>query len=365
VNAKERRLTWALVFGGWTLAGLVYSSHLYVFHTLRGEATTWPLQLAEALADFYVWAALTPLVVAISRRFPLEARTWRRSLPILLVSGLCVSLLQVALHAVVDQTLIHANYDLASIADGFAALFARTYHFGLLVYGAIVATHQAAIYFQNQRLAASRLEAQLARARLAALEMQLHPHFLFNTLNAVSTLMRRDVDAAERVVARLGDLLRATLALEGVEQVRLEQELDLLGRYLEIEKVRFGERLRIETHIDPAALDARVPSLILQPLVENAVKHGISKRRGVGTIEVRATRDNGTLRLSVADDGVGLSEGAGEGVGLANTRARLEALYGPRGRFDLRPRSGGGLEAAIRIPYLSGEDDGTDPRAHR
>ena len=344
---------WAGILGCWTVAGLVYSSHLYVFHTLRGETTRWTFQLAEALADFYTWALLTPAVLALGRQFPIATRAWPRALAVHLPASLLCSLVQVALHAVVDQTLIHGNWDAASIGAGFVALFGRTFHFGLLVYWSIVGVREAVARYQDQKLAASRLETQLARAKLQALEMQLHPHFLFNTLNAIAALVRRDSAAAERMISRLGELLRATLALEGADEVRLDDELAFLERYLEIERVRFGDRLTVAVTVDPAVREARVPSLILQPLVENSIRHGIAKRRGPGIVEISASRENGSLRLTVSDNGMGLDGDPREGVGLANTRARLEVLYGGAYRFELRPRPAGGSEATLTIPFRS------------
>ncbi|MFW6085154.1 MAG: sensor histidine kinase, partial [Gemmatimonadota bacterium] len=198
---------------------------------------------------------------------------------------------------------------------------------------------------------------------LSALEMQLHPHFLFNTLHAISTLMHRDVEAADRMLARLSDLLRLTLENAGTQEVLLKEELDFLEQYLEIERTRFGDRLMVDVEVDPATLDARIPNLILQPLVENAVRHGVAPRADPGWIGIRAARHDGELRVTIEDDGPGLPEAdadgltpAGAGVGLANCRARLEQLYGDRGRLDLRSSPAGGLLVSLRIPYRDGSD---------
>ena len=217
------------------------------------------------------------------------------------------------------------------------------------------------------------MEAQLAEARLAALKMQLHPHFLFNTLQSVSTLMHRDVDAARTVLGRLRDLLAATLEREAQQEVPLEQELCVLQLYTGIEQVRFGARLGVEVHVDPAARGALVPHLLLQPLVENAIRHGISRRRGPGRVEVRAAPGDGGLQIVVRDDGAGYAEGrpgGGSGIGLANTRARLLALYGPAHRFEIGPGEGGGTRVAITLPlrYANGGEpggDAEDPGADR
>src|SRR5262249_40591374 len=188
-------------------------------------------------------------------------------------------------------------------------------------------------------LKASQLEARLAQAQLQALKMQLHPHFLFNTLHAISALMRKDVEEADRMITRLSDLLRLTLENVGAQEATLRQELEILGRYLEIEQRRFGDRLQVKMEIEPETLDARAPNLILQPLVENAIRHGIAPRSAPGLIEIRASRAGDKLELQVRDNGVGLPtdhrEPIKEGVGLANTRARLEQLYGAAYRFEV------------------------------
>ena len=191
--------------------------------------------------------------------------------------------------------------------------------------------------------------------------MQLHPHFLFNALHTISELIHRDPHAADRMVARLGDLLRLALEREAAQEVPLRQELEFLQKYLEIERTRFHDRLTVEVNVEPQVLDARVPSMILQPLVENAIKHGVTPRPEAGRVEVSAERDGRVLRIAVRDDGVGLPEGwqsggLREGIGLRNTRRRLEQLYDGQQRFELRNRAGGGVEALLAIPFRIGDD---------
>jgi two-component system, LytTR family, sensor kinase len=364
----KRWPTRGVILACWIAVGLADSSHLYVYHSLiHRDGTSWLLQVAEAFADFGVWAALTPVVLALARRFPLASRVWRRSLLVHLPAALVVSLVQVSIHELLDQGLIHCEWSAAALAGGFRMLFARTYHFGVLVYVGIVAVHQAIAHYRAQAVRAAELEGALARARLQALEMQLHPHFLFNTLHAVSALMQTDVKAADQMLARLSEFLRMALAADGAQEVPLRRELEFLERYLAIEKVRFRDRLTVRTRIDPDALDARVPNLILQPLVENAIRHGISRRRGAGLVEIRATCDGDRLELVVRDDGPGLPDGElREGIGLSNTRLRLEQLHGDRAGLALRAGPGGGVEVALTMPLIPAEeDDGADPRADR
>ncbi|HEU4586958.1 MAG TPA: histidine kinase [Gemmatimonadaceae bacterium] len=231
----------------------------------------------------------------------------------------------------------------------------------LLAVGGAIATYVTAWYerlltsYHMQARARERLEARLARAQLEALELQLHPHFLFNTLNAITALIAQEPRSAERIVSGLSELLRFSLSRAGEQEVTVERELDLLGRYIDIQVVRFPDRLRVDLDVDPDVMTALVPSMILQPLVENAIRHGIAPRAAGGRVEVRAEREGDTLRLTVRDDGLGSAakgsvDGRG-GVGLANTRARLQHLYGEQQEMRAGPLESGGYLVAIGIPF--------------
>jgi LytS/YehU family sensor histidine kinase len=230
----------------------------------------------------------------------------------------------------------------------------------MLTYGAILGVGLAFSYyarFREREMRASQLEAQLAQAQLQALKMQLHPHFLFNALHSISALVHSDPDAADKMIARLGDFLRLTLENSAAQEVPLRQELEFLNCYLDIERTRFRDRLTTQIEADPQLLDCVVPNLILQPIVENAIRHGVSQRAAHGHVEVRASRAGDALRLEVRDNGRGLPEGAevcranqGGGVGLANTRARLQQLYGGAYRFDISNAPAGGAVVTLEIP---------------
>ena len=240
-------------------------------------------------------------------------------------------------------------------------------HVNLLVYGALVGAWHARNYYTKYRereleasrlaLVTSQLEAQLTRAQLQALKMQLHPHFLFNTHHAILALMlKHENETAIKMLTRFSDLLRLTLDNTGDQTVSLKQELEFLHCYLEIQKMRFQDRLRVHMDIDPQVLSAQVPNLILQPLVENAIQHGIASHSSAGLIEVTALRENDRLKLEVCDDGPGLPEDLAalkEGIGLSNTRARLTELYGDAYHFDLSNRTATGLRVTIKIPFYS------------
>jgi len=244
----------------------------------------------------------------------------------------------------------------AAFKDVFKPLMVKTWHFNLLIYWVIVAVSHAFDYYRKyreQEMRALELEKRLAQAKLQALQMQLNPHFLFNTLHSISSLMHKDVEAADKMIMRLSDLLRA--ALEGAEthEVSLREELNLLQLYLAIEQIRFGSRLTVKMDVASDTLDAQVPNLILQPLVENAIRHGIEPRARPGIIELRARRENGVLALVVSDDGASLKENGAikEGIGLSNTRARLRELYGTAQRFELVRGPQGGVRVEISVPF--------------
>jgi len=302
-----------------------------------------------------LWFALTPLVLYLGRKFPLERADWQGSL----VAHAAASAAVPAFYLLACQSLVlHWLRPAATRAPTLATEYLFTlvsgYPMEFVTYWAIVGIQHGVRVFREQRereLQVAHAQARLAEARLLALTMQLQPHFLFNTLNAISALIHEDPDAADRMLARLGDLLRMTL--EGGEQseVPLHQELELLKRYLAIEEVRFADRLVVRLDIAPAALLARVPSLVLQPLVENAIRHGIARRSAPGRLDVSGSLDSAGLRLEVRNDGPPLSLPIAEGIGLRNTRARLEELYGSRQQLAIENDPRGGVRTLLRLPF--------------
>lgn len=237
----------------------------------------------------------------------------------------------------------------------------------MLTYWVIVLLSHAFNYYNSYRkgeLKASQLRAQLAQSQLEALKMQLQPHFLFNTLHSISALLNQDISAARSMIARLGDFLRLTLENTGTQEVTLQQEMEFLDRYLEIERIRFQDRLTTFVQVDPEVLDVRVPNLILQPIVENAMRHAIANRNR-GRIEIIAGANNGMLRIQVKDNGPGLravpalGNQSRHGVGLANTKARLDGLYGSAHRLELANEPGG-FVVTLEIPRVSESHPQTD-----
>ncbi len=372
--SARRWLGWLSIFGCFTLVGLMFAGQWYVGYRANGYPVTWLQVLTWALTEWELWALLSPFILLLARRFYIDRQNRGRTIPVHLGLGLGFSFIHIVLHAAAEQwaTWAWTPNEHMSFTSSIYYLSTKKFHLNLLTYFVIVGVSHAVEYYrryQERERTAALLEAQLSRAQLQALKMQLHPHFLFNTLNTISALIHRDPRAADRMVARLGDLLRLTLDNHGVEEVTLKEELEFLAKYLEIERTRFHDRLSVYMEIEPESLDARVPNLLLQPLVENAIKHGISARPGAGHIELTARRENGMLLLSVRDDGIGLPPDwltcGQSGVGLTNTRARLAQLYGARHTFSLTNIAGGGLEVAITIPFNAvAADDGYDVQGY-
>ena len=343
---KQRLLRASWFFLCWTSLGFFSASQVYIRYTYNSnQPTSWRQALSVAMPDWYAWAMLSPLIFAFARRFPIDRdKRWRRVFAHL-GAGLLFSSLKIIVEFMVLWPLLGLPQRLPSVI---------ALQQNLLVYAAIIGMHYAFAYYRQYReheVKASQLEAQLAQAQLQALKMQLHPHFLFNTLHAISTLVHKDAEAADRMIARLSDLLRLSLDNLGEQEVSLQRELEFLQRYLEIEQIRFGDRLSVQIAVAPETLEALVPNLILQPLVENAIRHGIAPHAAPGRIEIQAKRENHQLRLGVRDNGGGLpSAGPPEGVGLTNTRARLQQLYGSLAHLKLI-NAERGLLVELTIPW--------------
>jgi sensor histidine kinase YesM len=352
------RKRWLLILSCATFLALIYAARGIFISVSQGRAIDWFRLIGFEFLYWYVWAAFTPAVIWFANRFELRRDKWITTLLALVAFGLLIAPLQ----ATVEYSLAYAidvmrgvpAADMEQRRRILARLIAIETFTNFIIYALIVCGNYAYQYYQRYRereMRAVELERRLAQAELQNLKMQLHPHFLFNTLNTISVLMMRDADLANRMLIRLSDLLRVTLDNAGNQIVPLRQELDFLRGYLEIEQTRFQDRLTTSFDISPATLDARVPYLILQPLVENALRHGITTRPGAGHIEVRAAVENGSLLMQVRDDGVGLDGTFKKGIGLANTEARLSQLYGTAHQFRFNNLAAGGLLVTITIPF--------------
>ncbi len=363
---NDRWSRWRVVLVVWTVIAvfLTGQAYLIVYTSIQAHDDIAHLRPILALGELFltvlaeclIWAILTPGIFWLGRRFPFGQGKGLRSLAVHVAACLVCSLLAAALSALAADVIREELPRLSLSVNVLILFFVLKLNNNVFFYLAILAVAHVLNYyrqFRERELLSSQLEAKLAQTQLQILKMQLHPHFLFNTLNAISALIHQDVELADRMIARLGDLLRATLDGANRQHVPFQQELDFIQPYLEIEKARLGPRLTVDLDIDPGVMAAQVPNLILQPLVENAIRHGIAVRPEPGTIRIAASRDNGTLHLTVADTGPGLHPPASavEGIGLTNTRARLAKLYGGKHRLELTNIPAGGLRVGISIPY--------------
>ena len=344
--AIPRRWRWGLIALCWLVWGLFYATQL----RLEVPNIDWRLALTYALPDAVLWIPLTPIPVALCRRFPLRRGAWLRHGLLHLAAAVAVALTHTALDTLVNLLRVDSS--------SFGQLFNKLLYYGfqikILLYLTLVGI---AHYFarveslREERRRASELRAQLSEARLEALRLQLRPHFLFNVLNTISGLMEDDPETSRRVVRRLGELLRMGLDDRGTREIPLRRELELTRAYLDIEEVRFQDRLRTRIEAPDETLDCAVPPFILQPIVENAMRWGMRPEAGT-RVKVKAAVNDGHLELRVVDDGPGLRpETGGRGIGLANTRARLAELYGDEGELRLEPGPGGGVAATVILPY--------------
>ncbi len=345
----KRALSW---ISFWTVLGLGFTTQAYL---TSANDTTWWVAVRTGLPEWYIWGLVALVVVPLTRRFPIDRATWRRHLAIHIGASFNLALLHLIVSVLLQNALYAAAGEPYSVLAKLVDNFTVQYHWNVVVYWGILGVVHAREYHREReehRLRAAQLEARLAEARLQALTLELRPHFLFNALNAIAELVHEDPDAAERMVQGLGELLRRTLETDGAQEVALHYELDLTAGYLEIEGVRFHDRLRVEYDVAADARVAQVPPMILLPLVENAVRHGLA-RRGAGCVGIRARRVAERLELEVWDDGAGLGDANAErrGIGLTNTRERLSQLYGKASTFELVPGTPRGLVVRLGLPF--------------
>ena len=354
---EKRKTRLAMIWGIWTIVALFFSTQVYMMYYSSGNL---PIPYAKAFfvqaSACYLWALATPLVLWLARRHRIDRNNWQRKVLFHIGLSIALSSALISLHFVIYMCIMR-NFSKITPFWTFDYLYWNLDRW-LLVYWFIFLMSHASNYYRSYRegeLKASHLRTQLAQSQLEALKMQVHPHFLFNTLHSISALLSKDTEAARKMISRLGDFLRLTLESGGAMEVTLQQEMEFLNGYLEIERIRFQDRLTTHIQIDPEVLDVRVPNLILQPIVENAMRHAIS-RTNAGVVEITAMPRNGCVRIEVKDNGPGIvSEPQAtvrnsRGVGLANTQARLTGLYGSAARFELRNRPSGGLTVMLEVP---------------
>lgn len=347
--------------GLWTAVVIVFAVQRYQFDAIGGRTWSAFTYLRWSMIQWYTWAALAPLVFRLAERYPIQAPLRLRGLGMQLPASMGVTLL-----ALVIGAFVSTAFEPSSFAQQFRFFLGQHFATGLLAYWALFAIRQALHYHAEKtrrEVEASRLATELAQSRLQALKTQLQPHFLFNTLHAIATLLHEDTLSAEDMLLRLSDLLRALLEDYDGQEISLREELVLLDLYLGIQRTRFKDRLTTRIMIAPDTLDCAVPSLILQPLVENAIRHGIGQRVGEDCIEVESRREDDTLCLDVRNRNstleAGPESGAGHGIGLSNTRLRLRELYGDASQVRLDLIWPQGVVCRIRLPFreIEGADD--------
>ena len=365
-SALQRRLrTYAWYFLGWTFVAIFFFTQGLVQKLASHDPTPWWHYLLTWLVGVYITALLTPVVLWLGRRFPIERKNWPRRVVLHLSFSIAFALVALGSQGAIFPMLGLIPAVLKNFLVAFATLMIISFHQNIIMYWTILGIQYAFRYYrkyQEREKDALRLErdtselqAQLVRAQLSALKMQLQPHFLFNTLNAIMVLVRQQRSReAEETLGLLGDLLRCVLDDGEAQEVPLRRELEYLQLYLAIEQVRFQDRLRVEISADPAILDVAVPHMGLQPIVENAIRHGIGRKSSAGKIQIGVSRVNQSVEVTVRDDGPGLPPAEAShnsGIGLTNTRARLRQLYGEAGRLTVENGEQGGVVVTMVVPY--------------
>jgi signal transduction histidine kinase len=352
LRRRNFRLQAALVLGGWTAFGLFSFAQILIYNAVSGqEPLPWPPLLLVSMLSAWTWAALTPAALWTAQRLRFDPQQRVRSLLLHGLAGICFVLLSTVVDRAMAMVMSH------SPLRPFMTSLLYRFDSRLLAYLCIVTVSQAARYallYREREVRAAELEAQLARAELQLLKMQLQPHFLFNALNTIAEMAHDDPNSADRLITRLGHLLRLSLEQAGHQVVPFRQELQILEAYLEIEQTRFRDRLVVRMEVSPEVLDAGVPALLLQPLVENAIRHGTAPRTGRGRVEVRGALNDDRLTIEIRDTGRGFPPEVAykEGLGLRNTRERLRQLYGEEHAFRLGNDPAGGAVVTITIPYV-------------
>jgi two-component system, LytTR family, sensor kinase len=340
-----------LLLLAWSVPGLISASQLRL---VANPDVSFARAILWHVPPWWVWAAATPVICELGRRFPLDGGHLPRRVPVHLAASLAIGAAQVAGFILLGRLAGQPGFEHPFVTLWWK-LGIKNLLLALVLYGGVLGAWHATEYrrrFRERALVAVRLEAQLVQAQLDALKMQLHPHFLFNALHTVAVLVRKqDSRGAVKTITALAELLRVALDSVGRQLVRLEDELFFVDRYLAIEQVRFQDRLRVVRTVAPGLLDAEIPNLLLQPLVENAIRHGISASSTAGELAITARREGDRLVVTISDDGPGLDGEGRTGVGLASVRARLAQLYGGAAALRLEPSSSGGVSATIEVPY--------------
>ena len=358
LSVGQRRVTLFFVF---TVLGLIEAVREYIVFNIGAQRYSWSQVITWGLTDWYLWAIFSLVIIRVTRVVGFERKHWPWNILIHLGLAVVICGLEIFLDAVafrITETWLFPEMvqPSATIMRTYVFFLKQMGHTALIIYFLIALASYAVNYYRQYRgaeLASARIQAQLAEAQLESLKSRLQPHFLFNSLNSISALIHSGPEAADRMTARLSELLRTSIENAGVQEVSLRDELEFLNRYLDIQKIRFEHRLDARFSIDSTVLDMAVPNQLLQPLVENSIHHGVSKLTRPVTVEIIAFPNGGQLCLAVKDNGPGLSIGkdsANTGFGLRSTRERLRQMYGVNHFFGIASDPAGGVEISMRIP---------------
>jgi len=356
LNRRGARI--AVWFGAFTVMFMLIFSHRYLADLARGHSGTFTVRLIEEFTGSFSWGLVFLLVLKFTRRFRINKGNRLRRLPAYLLAAVFFSLTHTTMMALSRKAIFHlagmGEYDYGIMPIRYLMEMANY----LLTFSVAVTLIHLYDHYQESRereLRTAQIEAQLAQAELQSLQAQIHPHFLFNALNTISSVVYEDARAADTMIVRLSDFLRHSVNASRRQEVTLQEELNFLNLYLDIMRPRFEDRLRVEFEVEPGINDALTPRLILQPLVENSIKYAADPDSGQINVVVKAARENGSLRIEVRDDGPGVianaRDAAGNGVGLANTARRLERLYGRDHEFAIRNGDKGGAMISVKLPY--------------
>jgi sensor histidine kinase YesM len=359
------------VLAVWLFLGAFMGVQFYLNAATSGRPTSLGTALSFSIRKYLIYAVLTLPVLWLCRRFPPTSRRWVLPLSVHLLGVTVFVALYVALRLLFRTVIDRNTLQRLPASWETAQSLVRSNFFELFTMYATIAIVALAIQYyrqgQERDLREAELKQKMAEYELQVLKLQLHPHFLFNAMNGISTLMTRDVKTAQAMLVRLSELLRMALSHSAANEVSLRQEIEFVKAYLEIERMRFGERLRVELNIDHASLEARVPNMMIQPLVENGIHYGIARIRSGGSLGLSTTCSEGRLRIVIVNDGPLGAEGSGKahgaGVGLGNARSRLTQLYGTGYELRLLDRPQGGAELHLDIPFRGPEAGGAGEKS--
>ena len=349
----RRWVRWMLILGLWTVIGLVFTLQSYLEMQHKGKPMDWRESLSWQLIWWYSWIPLSFLILVLGKRFPIDLKNWPRRLMIHIPSSFLISGAHMVLHCSFYWALVlYSKSPYSIILTKIKGEFLEgNFHVGILVYFVILGIQNLGNFYKRvreEKVRAAHLETELAHMELQTLKVQLQPQFLFNTLRSISSLLRKDVDEADKMIARLGNFLRLTLQSTGSDDVTLRSELEFLQSYLEIEQIRFHDRLSTRMDIEPIALDTRVPHFILQPIVENTFLGSIESNSNPGQIHIVAKRNNGVLQLQIKNHTH--PSGIKENAELLETRLRLRQIYGSKYRFEMTRDINGIQTVTLEIP---------------